>query len=139
MLGHSGPGSNGNEGVLYIPQSPSISRNSPSDCLVSYPGHLFGGGEVLPLCREAVGVFYSPSWLSKLSSCGCVNSTVWMHNMETYKKQKNLDENHTRNQCYFEQNLETTLHKIAAVKPPTNHLRKHPIKMNKTCQVLLEK
>ena len=37
---------------------------SPSDCLVSYPGHSLGGG-VLPLCRGAVGVFYSPSRLGK--------------------------------------------------------------------------
>ena len=35
MPGQSGPGSNGNEGVLYIPQSPSITGISPSDCLVS--------------------------------------------------------------------------------------------------------
>ena len=34
----SGPGSNGNEGVLRIAQSPSITRASPSDSLVSYPG-----------------------------------------------------------------------------------------------------
>ena len=33
-------------------------------CLVSYPGHSWGG--VLPLWREAVGIFYSPSWLGKL-------------------------------------------------------------------------
>ena len=38
-LGQSGPGNNGNEGVLCIPQSPSITGNSPSDCLMSYPGH----------------------------------------------------------------------------------------------------
>ena len=37
-LGQSGLGSNGNEGVLYIPQSSSITWTSPSDCLVSYPG-----------------------------------------------------------------------------------------------------
>ena len=36
----SGPGSDGNETVLYIPQSSSITGDSPSDCLVSYPGHL---------------------------------------------------------------------------------------------------
>ena len=36
MLGQSGPGSNGNEGVLRILQSPSITGTSPSDCLVSY-------------------------------------------------------------------------------------------------------
>ena len=31
----SGPGSDGNEGVLRIPQSSTISGTSPSDCLVS--------------------------------------------------------------------------------------------------------
>ena len=35
-LGLSGPGSDGNEGVLRIPQSSSITGTSPSDCLVSY-------------------------------------------------------------------------------------------------------
>ena len=30
---------------------------------MSYPGHSFEGG-VLTLCRSAVGVFYSPTWLS---------------------------------------------------------------------------
>ena len=39
----SGPGSNGNGGVLRIPQSLSIIETSPSDCLVSYPGHSLGG------------------------------------------------------------------------------------------------
>ena len=29
---------------------------------MSYPGHSLGG-EVLLLCRDAVGVFYSSSWL----------------------------------------------------------------------------
>ena len=43
IQGQSGPGSNGNEGVLHIPQSPSITGTSHSDCLVSYPGHSFGG------------------------------------------------------------------------------------------------
>ena len=41
-LGQSGPGSNGNKGVLHIPQSSSITRVSPSDCLVSCPGHSLG-------------------------------------------------------------------------------------------------
>ena len=36
----SGPGSNGNEWVLRILQSASITRASPSDCLVSYARHL---------------------------------------------------------------------------------------------------
>ena len=37
--GESGPGSNGNEGVLRIPQSSSITGVSASYCLVSYLGH----------------------------------------------------------------------------------------------------
>ena len=48
--GQSGPGSNGYEGVLCIPQSPSITGTSPSDCLVSYLGHSLGGG-LTPLQR----------------------------------------------------------------------------------------
>ena len=39
----SEPGSNGNKGVLRIPQSSSITGTSPSDCLVSYPGHSLRG------------------------------------------------------------------------------------------------
>ncbi len=35
----SGPGSDGNEGVLSIPQRPSITGTSTLDCLVSYLGH----------------------------------------------------------------------------------------------------
>ena len=42
--GQSGPGSNGNERVHRIPQSPSITVTSLSDCLVSYPGHSERGG-----------------------------------------------------------------------------------------------
>ena len=59
--GQSGPGSDSNEGVLHILQSCSITRVSPSDCLLSYSGNSLG--VVLPLCREAVSVFYSSSWL----------------------------------------------------------------------------
>ena len=41
--GQSGPESNGNEGVLRILQSSSITGTSPSDCLVSYLGQLLVG------------------------------------------------------------------------------------------------
>ena len=41
--GQSEPGSDGYEGVLRIPQSSSTAGTSPSDCLVSYPGHWLGG------------------------------------------------------------------------------------------------
>ena len=37
-----GPGNNGNKGVLHILQNSSITGASPSDCLVSYPGHSLG-------------------------------------------------------------------------------------------------
>ena len=40
--GQSGPGSDDNEGVLCIPQSANITGASPSDCLMSYPGHSLG-------------------------------------------------------------------------------------------------
>ena len=39
----SKPGVNGNEGVLCIPESSSITGATPSDSLVFYPGHLFEG------------------------------------------------------------------------------------------------
>ena len=78
MLGQSGPGSNGNEGVLCIPQGPSITGTSSSDCLMSYPGHSLVEG-VLPLCRGAVSVFYSPSWMGNShlteSPCCIINKT----------------------------------------------------------------
>ena len=45
-----------------IPQSSSITGTSQSDCLVSYLGHSLLG--VLLLCRDAVGVFFSPNRLS---------------------------------------------------------------------------
>ena len=40
--GQSGPGSDGNEGILRIPKSSSITRALLSDCLVSYQGHSLG-------------------------------------------------------------------------------------------------
>ena len=54
--------SDGNEGVFRIPQS-SKTEALPSDGFVPYPGHSLGV-RVLPLCRDTVGVFYSPSQLS---------------------------------------------------------------------------
>ena len=54
----SGTGSDDNEGELHIPQSSSITGTSPSDCLLSYPGHSLGG--VYLFYRGAVSVFYRP-------------------------------------------------------------------------------
>ena len=61
--GQSGPGNDDNEEVLCIPQSFRITGTSPSDFLVSHPGHSLMG--ILPLCRGAVGVFYGPIRLGK--------------------------------------------------------------------------
>ena len=67
-LSQSGSGSNGNEGILHIYQS-SKTGALPSHGQVSYLGHslvvMWGG--VLPLGRDAVGVFYSPSQLGCFS------------------------------------------------------------------------
>ena len=52
--GQSGPGSDGNEGVLCIPQR-----------LFSVLSRTLIGG-VLPLCRDAIGVIYSPNWLGNI-------------------------------------------------------------------------
>ena len=53
--GQSGSGSNGNEGVLHIPQI-SKAGASPSDDLLSYPEHLLGGGSLTPQqrCRRCI-------------------------------------------------------------------------------------
>ena len=52
--GQSGPGSNGNEGVLCIPQSSSITGTSASDCLVSFQDTHWRGW--LLFCRNAVDI-----------------------------------------------------------------------------------
>ena len=54
--GQSGPG---NKRVLYIPQNSSITGASPSYLFSIISRTLIGG--VLPLYRDAVGVFCSPS------------------------------------------------------------------------------
>ena len=49
--GQSGPGSDSNKGVLYIPQSSSITGTAPADCLVSYRGRSSCGGGLTSLQR----------------------------------------------------------------------------------------
>ena len=56
--GQSGPESDGNEGVHCIPQSLSITGASPSDCLVSYPGHWLW--EPYPSAEKQL--VYSTAW-----------------------------------------------------------------------------
>ena len=55
----SRPGSNGNEWLLHITQSSRVGA-SWLDYLMSSSGHLVQFGEVLPLYKDAIGVFYNP-------------------------------------------------------------------------------
>ena len=64
IRGQSRPSSDSNKGVFCIPQSSSITGPSPSDCLVSYPGHSWWW--VLLLSREAICVIYLPSQVGKM-------------------------------------------------------------------------
>ena len=48
------------KGYSAFPKAPALLETSPSDCLVSYPGHSLGEGSY-PSAEGAVGVFYSPS------------------------------------------------------------------------------
>ena len=47
----SDPESDGNEWVLCFPQSSNITKDSASDCLISYPRHPLGVGSLTPLQR----------------------------------------------------------------------------------------
>ena len=55
---HSGPGNNGNEGILHIAPC-SRTGTTPSDGLVSYLIHSLDEGRVLRFCRDTISVFYS--------------------------------------------------------------------------------
>ena len=72
-LSHGGLESNSNKGVLHIPQSSRIGA-LPSDGLVPYPGHSLSA--VLILCRDAISVFYCPSWLD-LTPYGLFSVEIW--------------------------------------------------------------
>ena len=58
----SGPGSNGNKGVLHIPQISKTGASQLND-LMSFPERSLVVGSLTPM-QNAVGVFYSPSRLS---------------------------------------------------------------------------
>ena len=63
--GQSGPGSNGNEEVLRIPQISSIAGTSPSDCLVSYRGHSLWGGSYPSAKVQSVYSIAPADWAMK--------------------------------------------------------------------------
>ena len=58
--GQSGSGNDGNEGVLCIPQSSSITEASLSDCLVSYPRHSLWVGSC-PSSEKQSAYFTAPA------------------------------------------------------------------------------
>ena len=62
-LGQSGPGSNGNEAVLNIPQS-FRTGVPPSDHLVSYQGHYLGWGSYPSAEMHLVYSKVPANWLS---------------------------------------------------------------------------
>ena len=88
-LGKSGSGSNGNKGVLHIPQSSSITGTSPSDSLMPYPGHRLGN---LTICRDAVGVFYSPSNWVRIKLL-VIHRNTWNH-LTVCKQMSNVELNY---------------------------------------------
>ena len=85
LWGQSGPGSNGNKGVLHIPQSSSITGTSPSDCLVSYSEHSLGeyhSSANMQSVYSAVTTDWaidSPSY--KIYKVGCVGAVYTLHKL----------------------------------------------------------
>ena len=69
----SGPGSNGNERVLRIPQIFNITGISPSDYLVSYLGHSLGEWGFLPSAEMQLVYCTAPAdWTNYGSQIGCL-------------------------------------------------------------------
>ena len=62
----SGPGSNGNKGVLSISQISNITGSSPSDSLVSYPGHSLEGGSYSSAEKQSVYSIAPSDWAKQL-------------------------------------------------------------------------
>ena len=54
-LGLSGTGEQWQlRGTLHSPKAPALTGTSPSDCLVSYPGHLLGEGSYPSAEKQSV-------------------------------------------------------------------------------------
>ena len=102
------PENDGNEGILRIPQSSSITGTSPSDCLVLYPRHYLGGW-VLLLCRGAVDVFYGPSWLGI-----CMDDCVRIQGVS--KKKSYLKRQKEKNETKQNKRLKKTNFSAAVMK-----------------------
>ena len=66
-LGQSGPGSDGNEGALRIPQNWNLTIR-----LFSYPGHPYGEGSYFSKKMKSV---YSTAPANRTSVCVCVTAS----------------------------------------------------------------
>ena len=64
--GQNRPGNTGNEGVLHIPQSSSITVTSLSDFLASYPGHLLEVGSYPSAEKQLVYSIAPADWGRKI-------------------------------------------------------------------------
>ena len=74
--GQSGPGSDGNEEVLCIPQSSSITVTSSFDCLMSCAGHSLWEGVLL----QSVYIRAPDDW----KKIGILENTkLWANNIDT--------------------------------------------------------
>ena len=63
--GQKGPGSDGREGVIRIPQSSSLTETSPSDCLLSSLGHSSGRERSYPYAEKQSVYFTAPAdWVT---------------------------------------------------------------------------
>ena len=125
VLQARGPGSNGNEGVLHIPQRFTIRLFN-----VITGSLIVGGGSY-----SSAEIAYSPTltiWAKNkmriLPSCNSVSTFVWLQNLDfnnTLKKNnnKNFKKKQKEVVSCFDQILE-----IAAVQPLITHLTNHPSK-----------
>ena len=79
--GLSGPGSNCSKGVLHIPENPSISGASPSDCFVSYPSHTLGNT-------------YPSAERHSVYSAAPATRASYIFDFRNYIKDSNIDNSH---------------------------------------------
>ena len=77
-LSQSGPGSDGNELVLCIPQSSSITRALTSECLMSYPRYwLVKRGSYPPAENKPIRKSFKKRWLSFITCIRIFSEIQW--------------------------------------------------------------
>ena len=74
----SAPRSNGNEGILIIPQTPGLEPHHQIQLSI-IPKTLIGGVSYPSLCRGAVGIFYSLNQQNGLNILCCNANIIKFH------------------------------------------------------------